>query len=250
MSGFMFFVDGILPYISVPILLIGTIWQLWRWFSVPLPLRIGLAPVPTTQMGVVGKIAAEVFLFRTFFDSERAFWFVVWPFHVVGLFTLAHHVLGFGQDLLVIYWPHVVIPQFETILFVLALGAWLLIAFLLYILVRRLYMAEIRRMSFFGDYVAVLLILGVVAAGTYMSSFSGLTSAKNWHETALKWGMGLVTFRPTSAGSLLFSIHFLFVQALFIYFPFSKLFHPFGQVTSRMMSQKEELLHPETAVVK
>jgi nitrate reductase gamma subunit len=250
MYGFTFFIDSILPYISIPILVLGTIWRLWQWFSVPLPLRIGLAPIPKTQTGIVGRITAEVLLFRTFFDSERAFWFVVWPFHVMILLVLVHHAMGFGQDLFVAYWPQVNLSVYNTVLLVIGFSAWILIALLIYIIFRRFYRGDIRRMSFFSDYFAVFLILAVVVAGTYMTFVTNITAAPGWHDTALNWGIGLLTFHPSPIGNPVFSIHFLFVQALFIYFPFSKLFHPFGQITSRMMTQKEERLNPEGVVVK
>jgi nitrate reductase gamma subunit len=100
-------------------------------------------------------------------------------------------------------------------------------------------------MSFLGDYTAIILLLGLISAGAYMAFFT---------ETDMKavatWGTGLMTFQPISVGNLIFSIHFLFAQALFIYFPFSKLFHPLGQITSQMVTKKEELLNPEGTVVK
>ena len=245
MNTFTFIVDCILPYFSFTILGVGIIYRLWRWFSVPLPLRIGLSPIPTNQGGIIGRIAVEFFLFRTFFNSERAFWFIVWPFHVAGLFTILNHLLGLSDGLIQTYLPGVAIPQLTTALFVIAFAAWLLIALLLYILIRRLYKVEVRRMSFFSDYVAVLLILGLVSIGAYMAFFTDTDMT-----AVARWGTGLMTFHPVSVGSTIFSIHFLFAQALFIYFPFSKLFHPLGQIASRMMTQKEELLNPEGTIVK
>jgi nitrate reductase gamma subunit len=245
LSAFTFIVDCILPYFSFTVLGVGTIYRLWKWFSIPLPLRIGLSPIPTTQRGIIGRIAAEIFLFRTFFNSERAFWFIVWPFHVAGLLTLINHLLGLSDGLIQAYLPHIVIPQLATVLFVLAFAAWLLIALLLYILIRRLYKVEIRRMSFFSDYIAVVLILALVSMGAYMAFFTETDMT-----AVAKWGTGLMTLRPVSVGNVIFSIHFLIAQALFIYFPFSKLFHPLGQIASRMMTQKEELLNPEGTIVK
>jgi nitrate reductase gamma subunit len=242
---FTFFVDCILPYISFSILGVGTIYRLWKWFSIPLPLKIGLEPIPKTVLGIWGRIAFEFFFFRTLYHSERTFWLIVWPFHLAGLFTISNHLLGLADGLLGVYVPHVAIPQIATVLFILAFSAWILIALLVYIFVRRLCKVEIRRMSFFSDYLAIILLLGLISAGAYMAFFTE-TDMQN----VAKWGLGLMTFHPVSVGSLIFSIHFLFAQALFIYFPFSKLFHPLGQITSRMMTQKEDLLNPEGAAVR
>jgi len=250
MNGFIFFTDSILPYISIPVLLIGTIWRLWQWFSVPLPLRIGLSPSPQTQCSFLGRIAGEVLVFKTFFSSDRARWFIIWPFHLVALLTIVHHLLGFSQDLLVKAGAAVNLSAMSVALFILALSAWFLIIFLFYILIYRISRSEVRKMSSFSDYFALFLILGVIIAGTYMTFFSYTTSTANWSDTALRWAQGLVTFHPSPIGSLAFSIHFLLVQILFIYFPFSKLFHPLGQIASTMMTPKEELLNPEGKVVK
>jgi nitrate reductase gamma subunit len=100
-------------------------------------------------------------------------------------------------------------------------------------------------MAFFSDYLAIILLLGLISAGAYMAFFTE-TDMQN----VAKWGLGLMIFYPVSVGSLIFSIHFLFAQALFIYFPFSKLFHPLGQITSRMMTQKEDLLNPDGTAVR
>lgn len=245
MTAFMFFTDCFLPYISFPVLVIGTIWRLWTWFRIPLPLRVGLAPVPTTQRGVIGRIVIEVLLFRTFFLSERAFWFIIWPFHLIGLIILWGHLTGFADGLRKVYAPHLTIPWYEIIYFIAAPAALLWIALLLWIFIRRLYKVEIRRMSYFSDYVALLLIFGVILTGTYMRYFVEVDK-----DAIIRMFLGLMTFKPVSVGSWIFSLHFLFAQVLFIYFPFSKLFHPLGQIASRMITQKEKLLHPEGVVVK
>jgi nitrate reductase gamma subunit len=223
----------------------GTVCRIWQWFKIPLPLRIGLSPIPKTYTGVVGLIASEFLVFRTLFKSEKAFWFVIWPFHIAGLFTLGNHVLGLADGLIEAYLPGMVIPQIKEILFVLGFVAWVLIALLLYVLVRRYYNVEIRKMSFFSDYLAIFIILGLISAGAYMAFFTETDMAE-----VARWGTGLFMFKPEPVGNLIFSIHFLFAQALFIYFPFSKLFHPLGQIASRMMTQKEELLNPEGVAVK
>jgi nitrate reductase gamma subunit len=68
----------------------------------------------------------------------------------------------------------------------------------------------------------------------------------------LKWSLGLATFQPhIVTGSWIFAVHCLTGFGLFLYFPFSKLFHPLGQVTNRWtMTQKEEPLVEKGAVVK
>jgi nitrate reductase gamma subunit len=245
LNEFLFIIDCVFPYISFPIFIIGSVYRIWRWFAIPLPLRIGLAPIPKTYTGVFGLVAAEFLFFRTLFKSEKSFWLIIWPFHIAGLVTLGNHILGLADGLIEDYLPGVEIPQIKDILFVLGFVAWVLIALLLYILIRRYYNVEIRKISFFSDYLAIFLILGLISAGAYMAFFTETDMT-----AVARWGTGLFIFKPEPVGNLIFSIHFLFAQALFVYFPFSKLFHPLGQIASRMMTQKEELLNPEGVAVK
>ena len=241
----MFVVDCVLPYFSIPFLIAGIAYRLWRWFKIPLPLRIGLAPIPKTNSGILGSIIAEVFIFRTLFKSERSFWFVIWSFHIAGLLTIGNHLLGLVDGLIEAYSPDINTLQIKVILFILGFVAWILIGLLLYILIRRFYKIKIREMSFFTDYVAVILILGLVSAGAYMAFFTETDMV-----AVARWGTGLFTLTPETVDNPVFSIHFLFAQVLFIYFPFSKLFHPLGQIASRMMTTKEEQLNPEGVAVK
>ncbi len=83
--------------------------------------------------------------------------------------------------------------------------------------------------------------------GTYMSFFMEVDMAE-----VMKWGLGLMTLQPhVVEGSWLFALHTATAFSLFIYFPFSKLFHPLGQITNRWtMTQKEEKLIAGGSVVK
>jgi nitrate reductase gamma subunit len=245
LNEFLYVVDCVLPYICFPVFIIGAIYRVWQWFRIPLPLRIGLAPVPRTYTGILGLIAAEFFVFRTLFKSEKTLWLIIWPFHVAGLLTLGNHILGLADGLIEAYLPGNQVPQIKDILFVLGFVAWLLIALLLYILFRRYNNLEIRKMSFFSDYLAIFLILGLISVGAYMAFFTETDMT-----AVARWGTGLFMLKPEPVGNFIFSIHFLLAQVLFVYFPFSKLFHPLGQIASRMMTQKEELLNPEGAAVK
>ncbi|MBI4329868.1 MAG: respiratory nitrate reductase subunit gamma [Chloroflexi bacterium] len=245
MNYFSFFVDAVLPYISFPLFGLGLLWRLRDWARTPLPLNVGLPPFPRTNPGRVRRIASEVILFRTFLQSDRPFWFIIWPFHVAGLLTLGNHLLGITDGMLEVYAPGSSPPQVKTILFVAAFAAWLLVGFLLTIGLRRFLNHEIRRMSFASDYFPVFLLLGLVSSGAYMSFFAPVDM-----RAVSAWGQGLFTFRPVPVGSPAFSVHFLFGQTLFMYFPFGKLFHPLGQIASRMMTRREDPLNPEGKVLR
>ena len=249
MSVLVFFVEGILPYLAVGIFGVGTLYRLWYWLKTPVPLNINLAPAKKTWMAAIGKIVAEVALFITLLRSDKFLWVIAWLMHICALVVLlGTHFFGLidaGFDL----WTPYAIPYSKAILYVAACFAFPLITLLLILLFKRLLTQEIRRISMPTDYIAVILILIHVLGGTYMSFFTEMDLGE-----VMKWGLGLATFRPYIIGieeSWIFPVHVFTGFTLFMYFPFSKLFHPLGQLTNRWTTtQKEEPLVPGGSVVK
>jgi len=247
MNVLFFIAEGILPYIAIGIFGAATLYRLWYWLKTPVPLNINLAPAKTTWKAAFVKIAAEVLVFISLLRSDRQLWIIAWIMHVCALVVLVGtHFFGLidaGVDL----WTPYEIPYSKDILFYAATFAFPLIATLLILLFKRLITKEIKRISVPTDYIAVALILAHVIGGTFMSFFTEV----DMNEVML-WGLGLATFRPHIVeGSGLFALHCVTGFTLFMYFPFSKLFHPLGQITNRWtMTQKEEELISGGAVVK
>jgi len=244
--GLTFFIQGIFPYISIAVLVLGITYRVWYWFTRPVPLRIGLAPIPTTWRGVVNRIAAEVLLFVSLFRSERLLWYTAYGMHVAALLVLSNHALGIADGIVDTFTPYY-IPGAKTILFVLACFAFPLIAALLFLLIRRIQDIELNRITVPADYVALSLILLHVLGGAYMSFFTEVDLG-----AVAAWGLGLATFRPSLVyGSWIFTFHCATGFTLFMYFPFSKLLHPLGMIVNRWtMTPKEEPLVPGGVVVK
>ena len=247
MYNLLFFVEGIYPYIGFLVFVFGTTFRLWYWLKTPVPLNINLAPTKTTWKAVVGKIVAEVLLFISLLRNDKVLWVTAWGMHVCGLVViLASHFFGIIDASVKFYTPYT-IPFSKTILYVAACFAFPLIGTLLIILFRRILTKEIRRISVPTDYVAISLILAHVFGGTYMSFFTKI----DMNEVAA-WGMGLFTFHPIVVeGSWIFAVHCTTCFTTIMYFPFSKLFHPLGQITNRWtMTQKEIELIAGGKVVK
>lgn len=247
MSNLIFFVEGILPYIAIVVFVLGTAYRLWCWLKTPVPLNINLAPAKTTWKAVAGKIAAEVLLFISLLRSDRLLWVVAWVMHVCGLAVLVGtHFFGLIDAGIDLYTPYT-IPRSKAFLYVAACFAFPLIATLLILLFKRIFTRDIRRISILSDYVAIGLVLAHVLGGTYMSFFTELDMAE-----VIKWSIGLATFHPVIVeGSWIFAVHCATCFITFMYFPFSKLFHPLGQITNRWtMTQKEVELISGGRVVK
>ena len=88
---------------------------------------------------------------------------------------------------------------------------------------------QVRYISLFTDYFALLLIAGVVSTGLLMRHFFpvDLNELKSL-------AMGWVTFSPIVPKdvSVIFYIHLCFVFTLIAYFPFSKMMHAPGILLS------------------
>lgn len=236
MYALVFFIEIILFYIAIVVFTAGTVYRLWCWLKIPVPMRINLAPAKVTWKGVAGKIAAEVLLFISLLRSDKKLWVLAIVMHVSALVVLlGTHLFGLIDAGIDMYTPYS-IPGSKAILYVAATFAFPLIAMLLLLLIKRLWTKEVRRISIPTDYVAIGLVLAHVLVGTYMSFFTELDL-----EEVMKWGVGLVTFQPyIVSGSWPFVLHLTTGFTLFMYFPFSKLFHPLGQITNRWtMTQKE-----------
>jgi len=236
MYGLLFFIEIVLFYIAVIVFGVGTVYRLWYWLQTPVPLRINLAPAKTTWKGVAAKIAAEVLVFISLFRNDKTLWVFALAMHVSALACLlGTHFFGLIDAGIDLYTPYS-IPAGKTIIYVFACFAFPLIATLLFLLFKRIVTRDVRRLSIATDYIAIGLVLAHVLAGTYMSFFTELDLG-----AVMKWGLGLVTFHPyIVSGSWIFPVHCTTGFSLFMYFPFSKLFHPIGQISNRWtMTQKE-----------
>jgi nitrate reductase gamma subunit len=250
------FFGVILPYAAIAVFLVGFTLRVLAWARVPVPFRIpttcgqqrSLAWIkssrlenPSTTLGVVGRMALEILLFRSLFRNtqaelrdgprllygeEKLLWLGALAFHWSFLIIFLRHLRFFLNP----------IPGF-----VLALGGIdgffqvgtpelymtdvVLLAALLYLLARRMGNPRVRYISLFTDYFALFLLIGLAASGVVMRYFLrvDLLSVK-------QLAMGLVTFSPVVPAGVTapFFVHLTLLSALLAYFPFSKLVHMGG----------------------
>jgi nitrate reductase gamma subunit len=242
-----------LPYAAIVIFLIGISWRVVRWTLTPVPFRIpttcgqqqSLSWIkraklenPVTKLGVFGRMALEILLFRSLFrgtqaelrtgprlvyGEEKWLWLGALAFHWSFLIVFLRHLRFFMEPvpgLVVLIQDVDGFLQIGTPV-VYMTGVVLLVA-LLYLLWRRLVNPQIRYISLFTDYFALLLLLGLVASGILMRYFTrtDVVSIK-------QFAIGLVTLTPVVPATItpLFFAHLSLLSALLIYFPFSKLVH-------------------------
>ena len=72
---------GILFWIATLILIIGVANKVRLYWNTPSPLKIPTMPAPTTQQGVVLRMARELFLFQSLYRADKLLWLISMVFH-------------------------------------------------------------------------------------------------------------------------------------------------------------------------
>jgi nitrate reductase gamma subunit len=238
------------------VFLVGVVYRIALWAGAPVPYRItttcGQARTlpwlkqnkldcPSSGLGVLGRMALEVLLFRSLFrntrmalrptdkvvyQSDKLLWAFALMFHWSFLIIFVRHLRFFidPSPALVRY------IEFGDGFFQLAVPTFfvsdaLILVALVYLLGRRLLDAQVRYFSLVADYFPLLVILIIAVSGILMRYFTkvDLVGVK-------ELCIGLVTFNPVlpQGIGLPFYVHVFFVSVLFAYFPFSKLMHMGG----------------------
>ncbi len=250
----------VVPYVAIATFLLGMSWRVVAWSLSPVPFRIptvcgqqkSLAWItpsrlesPSTTLDVIGRMALEILLFRSLFRNTRTelrdgprlvfgedkfLWLGAIAFHWSLLVILLRHLRLFLSPV-----PRFILAVqnldgfFQIGAPVLYVTDVVLLLALLYLFQRRLRDPLVRYISFFTDYFALALLLGIAVSGIWMRYF-GRTDI-----TAIKqFALGLATFSPIAAPaqSASFFIHLALVSSLAAYFPFSKLVHMGGVLLS------------------
>ena len=246
----------LLPYAAIALFIGGFIYRVVNWGKSPVPFRIPTScgqqvslpwiksaqiENPHTTAGVIGRMALEVLFFRSLFRNTRSevvegpkviyggskwLWAAAMAFHWTLLVVLLRHlrfsfneVPGFVRA---IQWGDgffqigVPVLYLSTIFFLGGLG---------FLLIRRLWIPQVRYISLLNDYFPLFLLLGIGLSGVLMRHFikTDIVGVK-------ELVMGLIVFKPVAAKGIhwMFFVHLFLVCVLFAYFPFSKLMHMGG----------------------
>lgn len=250
-----FLLTAILPPAVFAIFIAGFIYRVVKWGKAPVPFRITTTcgqqaslswiknnPLesPSGVWGVIGRMALEVFLFRSLFrntdvaivgqrpvyGSAKWLWFFGLLFHWSLSVIVLRHLRFFIEPIAPwIKGLSAIDGFFEIGVPTLYLSDLTVLAGLTFLLLRRMAVPRLRYISLVTDYFALLLILGIVTTGLLMRHFFPADLLQVKH-LALGW----VTFAPavTKGVGTVFYIHLCFVFTLIVWFPFSKLMHMGG----------------------
>jgi nitrate reductase gamma subunit len=255
-AGLRVFFGVLIPYAAIAVFLFGVAYRVVRWAQAPVPFRIPTtcgqqkslpwikaSPLdnPSTAAGTIARMALEILLFRSLFRNTKAeirkgprlifgedkfLWLGALAFHWSFLFIFLRHLRFFLEPV-----PGLVLAVQNAdgffrigtpILYATDLA---ILAALIYLLLRRMADPQIRCISLFADYFALLLLAGLALSGIILRYFikTDLSGVK-------ELAMGLVTLSPVVPAGVgpLFFVHLLLLSVLIAYFPFSKLMHMGG----------------------
>jgi len=261
LAGQEFFFGVVIPYIAIAVFLIGLVYRVLVWAGAPVPYRIPTTcgqqktlpwlkqnrlDNPSTFFGVLGRMALEVLLFRSLFRntrvvltpakrlaylSDKLLWAGALAFHWCFLIIFLRHLRFFTER----------IPTFVTLVeqldgffqvgaapfsgFMLPgamLSGLVLLGAVSLLLLRRLWVDQVRYISLPADYFPLFLIIGIAFTGVLMRYLLKVDVISVKELT-----LGLATFQPKNPEGIgvLFYIHLFLVSVLLAYFPFSKLVH-------------------------
>ncbi|CDX04784.1 Nitrate reductase, gamma subunit [Desulfitobacterium hafniense] len=226
------FFGWVVPYIIFAIFLSGIVNRMLVWSHVPVPFKLTVFFGPQTMRGACADLAKETIGFRSLWRGKKGLWFISWLFHISLASILIGHIVGIaflGQQFTKF---GVSAEQSESLSVM--LGTYAGVAFLMGVMllfIRRVASKKMRFISNFGDYLVLVLLLGIAGSGMYMRSLDNVTYLEV--ATYLK---GLISLNPVPPpSSVAFLLHFNLVQLLLLYFPSSKLMHSCGIFFTRWL---------------
>jgi len=211
-------------YVATLLLVGGLAYKIFDYSRTPAPLKIPTTPAPTTQKGVVYRMAKEVVLFESLFKSNKWIWVFGWLFHFGLLLVLMRHLRYFTEP--VWFWVNIVQPfgKYASIMMVVGLVG---------LLARRFLVDRVRYISTPSDYLMLVLLIVIGMSGMLM------TFVAHTDIVALKtFFLGLMYFdvQPVPQDPILL-VHLAMVAMLMLIFPMSKLLHAPGVFFSPTRNQ-------------
>ncbi len=218
---------AVLLYVATAVLIAGLAHKIAQYARTPAPLKIPTTPAPLDRYGVVLRLAREAVFFESLFKSNKWTWLLGWVLHAALALVLLRHLRYAVEP--VWRWVELMQP------FGLYAG-FAMVAGLLGLWARRLFVARVRYVSSPSDHLMLVLLLAIAGSGLLMRY------AVRTDIVALKaFMLGLIYFdwQPLPADPVLL-IHLALVATLMMVFPFSKLLHAPGLFFSPTRNQADD----------
>ena len=250
----------VIPYAALVVFLVGIVYRVVKWGRSPVPFRIPTTcgqqkshpwvktnnfENPHNTFGVIVRMALEVFFFRSLFRNTKTelrsdprlvyggskwLWLAGLAFHWSFLFILIRHLRFFTEPIpLFVNLLEGMDGLFEIGVPALYMTDAVILLSVTYLLLRRVFIPQVRYISLPADYFPLFLIVGVALSGVLMRHFFKVDILK-----VKELATGFFSFHPVipEGIGLPFYVHLFLVSTLLVYFPFSKLMHMGGVLLS------------------
>lgn len=266
MPGLRFVFGVVLPLLALLVFIIGFVRKVWSWAQTPVPFCIPTTVGqqkslpwivqdkvgnPSDTAGVVRRMAAEIFLFRSLFRNVKAeiapdgwigyhfekwLWLFAVLFHWSFLFVVLRHLRFFFAPTPALVMGLEKVDGFLLMdLQPLFLSGILLLVGVFALYIRRVVIPQVRYISHGIDFIPLFLIAAIALTGILLRYVwpTDVVAVKSMT-------MGWVTFNPVLPANIspLFFAHLTLVSALLAWFPFSKLMHMGGIFLSPTRNQR------------
>ncbi len=258
----------IIPCLALAAFFSGFIYRVVRWAQSPVPFNIPSVggqekslpwikddkiESPGNNWAVTWRMFLEIFFFRSLFRNSRAdlvagqrlvyggsrwLWLGGLAFHWSLFIIIFRHLRFFTEPVFPpATWLTNLDSLFQFSLATLFLTDFIILISLTYLFFRRVVSPQVKYISLASDYLALLLILGVVISGVLMRSIFKVDV-----DAVKRLAISMITFKPAvdSNIGLPFYIHLMLVSTLIAYFPFSKMMHAPGILFSPTRNMKND----------
>ena len=213
-------VGAVLPYVAMATFVAGIAYRFSSWSKTSQPGKLTL--YPTTGWDASAAVKDAIF-FPNLYQGDRLLWVLAWSFHAALAFAFLGHVrvvtglldsamLALGLSTAGIATLSAVAGGAAGIVLIVAASA---------LLCRRLLLRRAREISGGPDFLALLLLVAVIASGDLMRF--GSTPIELAETRA--WAISLVTFCPMVPTNPAVLLHAFCAELLILYLPLSKLMH-------------------------
>ena len=213
-------------YFAAAVITLGLAHKVFQYWSTQTPFRIPITPAPSTFGGVVLRMMAEIFLFKSLFKANKWIWLLGWVFHASLVLIMLRHLAYFMQQ------PPIWIYQLQPYS---QIAAYPLLVSLGGLLLRRFMVDRVRYISSPSDFLMLLLLIAIASTGLLMLL---VWSPDVFAVQQYFSGLLRLTINPLPDHLLLY-LHLILVIVLLLIFPFSKLLHAPGVFFSPTLNQAD-----------
>jgi len=215
-----------LPYITLLVFIVGMAYRFRSWMKTPQPAKITLFPAPPRGTKLTWGVIQKSLFFPGLFRGDRLLWGAAWIFHAALALIIVGHLRVFTAvfDRILSGYGVRVDAMSSTWG---GIAGIVILAMLLVLLLRRFVIRRVREISNLSDLAALLLLLAIVITGNLMrfGAHFDLQITREYFT-----GLCRLSLVPTAVPQdSMFQLHFLLVQLLLMYIPYSKILH-FGGI--------------------